>query len=386
MLLGSGTKPYTAATIMRLVEAGKMSLNDSAASHIDWALQRMNGTTLTGIFGPKAANVTIGQLISMRSGIGDYDVPDLDHATLLNGSAVHSPLEPLYAVAAFTAPDNCLTNDCTWTCDPGSCTYYSSTNFLLAGLALLRHAPDGQQTWETYDQMAALGLTRDAFPHTHTPRTGPMDQRGLTAAGDSKFYGVTTLYHQDASILGWTCGNVIASAQDAARFYWELLGTHSVVNASSLAVMEEWRTLDKGWDKGHLDYGHGVMVQNVSPRFAPVKAPLDNLATYYGHGGEAYAYQSDNGFFPKLNASISVITAQDTDFSLSNYVVTCRVVEIVAAHRGVLPILRDLKCKAPEDRFFCKLQYGQHACWPGADPHHRNASTTRAACSATCHD
>jgi len=213
MLLGSGTKPYTAATIMRLVEAGKMSLNDSAAYHIDWALQRMNGTTLAGIFGPKAANVTIGQLISMRSGIGDYDVPDLDHAMLVNGSTVHSPLEPLYAVAAFAEPDNCKTSNCTWVCDPGNCTAYSSTNFLLAGLALLRHAPEGQQTWQTYDQLAALGITRDAYPHTHTPTSGPMDQRGLTAAGDSKFYGVTTLWHQDASIMGWTCGNVIASAQ-----------------------------------------------------------------------------------------------------------------------------------------------------------------------------
>ena len=168
---------------------------------------------------------------------------------------------------------------------------------------------------------------------------------------------------------------------------------------SSLAVMEEWRTLDTGWDKGHLDYGHGVMVQNVSPKYAPIKAPLDNLATYYGHGGEAYAYQSDNGFFPKLNASISVITAQDTDFTLSNYVVTCKIVELVAAHRGVLPILRSARPPhgprsaraadapsrpspphhTPAPRKVAEGARPHHATRPGSSAHHHPTTTAAAA-------
>ena len=73
MLLGSGTKPYTAAAVMRLVEQGKVLLTDVASKHIDPVLQQMNGTSLVGLFGPKAAEVTVGHLISMRSGIGDFD-------------------------------------------------------------------------------------------------------------------------------------------------------------------------------------------------------------------------------------------------------------------------------------------------------------------------
>ena len=36
---------------------------------------------------------------------------------------------------------------------------------------------------------------------------------GLDVAGDSESYGTATLYEQDASILGWTCGNIAATAQ-----------------------------------------------------------------------------------------------------------------------------------------------------------------------------
>lgn len=62
MLLGSGTKPYTAAAVMRLVERGRVSLDDPAARHLDPVLRRTNGTTFTGIFGEKAAAVTVGHL------------------------------------------------------------------------------------------------------------------------------------------------------------------------------------------------------------------------------------------------------------------------------------------------------------------------------------
>ena len=38
-----------------------------------------------------------------------------------------------------------------------------------------------------------------------------------------------------------------------------------------------------------------------------------NLASYIGHGGDTYAFMSDNGYFPALNASISVIVNEDAD-------------------------------------------------------------------------
>ena len=51
IVLGSGTKPYTAAGVLRLVDAGVVTLNDSVASHIDNAMTYMWNTTLKVIIG-----------------------------------------------------------------------------------------------------------------------------------------------------------------------------------------------------------------------------------------------------------------------------------------------------------------------------------------------
>ncbi len=45
------------------------------------------------LFGPLAANVTVGHLMSMRSGIPDYDAPAYDDAALKTGNLTHSPYE-----------------------------------------------------------------------------------------------------------------------------------------------------------------------------------------------------------------------------------------------------------------------------------------------------
>ena len=50
-LLGSGTKPYTAAAIMRLVDQGKLTLNDKVSQHVDGPMQSMWNTTFIELMG-----------------------------------------------------------------------------------------------------------------------------------------------------------------------------------------------------------------------------------------------------------------------------------------------------------------------------------------------
>jgi len=386
MLLGSGTKPYTAAAVMRLVEKGKVSLTDPAAKHIDPVLQRMNGTSFASLFGPKASAVTVGHLLSMRSGIGDFDIPSYDNKLLVAGNKVHSVLEPLKLVASFSDPNGCDPGrsgddkSCTFVCDPGSCTSYSSTNYVLAGLVLLAHAPASQHDVSTYDQIAALGLRPEDYPHTFTPTQGPMNTTGLDVAGASEAYGKAELFSQDASILGWTCGNVVASAQDVAHFYWDLLGpSHSVVSDASLKTMSTMHTLDRGWAAGAIPYGYGLMIQNVDPEEGRRLPSLDNLASYIGHGGDTYAFMSDNGYFPALNASISVIVNEDSDSRFPSYSATCRVVEVIAKAKGLLS--HDLKCIPPgPEKYVCHSFLGRHQCYP--DWH--GGGTSKEDCEKSC--
>jgi hypothetical protein len=37
------------------------------------------------------------------------------------------------------------------------------------------------------------------------------------------------MWEQDSSIMGWTCGYLVASAKDVAKFYWNLLGPNNSI-------------------------------------------------------------------------------------------------------------------------------------------------------------
>jgi len=65
MELGSGTKGYTATAIMRLVDAGKVNLDDPAYLHIDGPMKKGWNTTMFELFGLWANEVTVHNLIFM---------------------------------------------------------------------------------------------------------------------------------------------------------------------------------------------------------------------------------------------------------------------------------------------------------------------------------
>ena len=62
-------------------------------------MQSMNGTeaTLTNFFGEMAAEITVGQLIRMQSGVGDFDVPGLDN-NILTDPRPQTPFDILWYI------------------------------------------------------------------------------------------------------------------------------------------------------------------------------------------------------------------------------------------------------------------------------------------------
>ena len=125
---GSLTKTYTAMGIMKLVQDGKIGLNQTISSLVDDFLQRTENTTLLEMWqgNTKINEVTVFQLLNMKSGIGDYE-DDLMYAfTLLNPDETFTPMYYLRNISSTG----------TFECNPGHCYYYSSNNYLLLGLAL----------------------------------------------------------------------------------------------------------------------------------------------------------------------------------------------------------------------------------------------------------
>lgn len=336
-VLGSGAKPFVATCIMRLVEQGKVSLDDRASTHIDKSMMKIWNTSFVELFGPMAANVTVGNLIRMQSGLGEFETPTYDDSML--NSSMHDPLLDLKELANKTGPFGCQDFSCTWVCAPGSCTSYASANYVLAGVVLLAHAIKGQSSssWKSFNLFPFLGpdFRKADFGYTHFPTFGPLPLQGLTTTGrSSRSFGVVEVYSQDASILGWCYGNAVASPRDVAKFFFDLLGpSRKFVNQSSLAAMQEWSVFTTGWAAYNMNYGAGLEVRNVA-RYHALPPRLTDLGTFIGHDGETFGFWSNQGWFPNLNTSITVFTNQDHDANV-NYALTCSIVKLVAQLRNI---------------------------------------------------
>ena len=157
---------YTAASIMRLVDHGILNLDDAAHIHVDPLLLAANGSDMNALFGPTAGRVTIRHLMSMRSGLYDFDD---DHTRRFQNTHPQfdiSPIDDLW-FASKNGHKRPLY-------PAGSSQDYSSTNFELLGLVLMRHA--NKSRWDEFEQRRAIFTSealRRRFPRTQFALRGP---------------------------------------------------------------------------------------------------------------------------------------------------------------------------------------------------------------------
>ena len=95
--MGSATKLYTAVSVLRLAEQGRLSLDDRVAPLADAYLSRYHGTTLRELWGGDATidEVTFRQLLGMQSGVKDYAYGGWLRATTFSTDGDVTPLEYL---------------------------------------------------------------------------------------------------------------------------------------------------------------------------------------------------------------------------------------------------------------------------------------------------
>jgi len=73
----------------------------------------------------------------------------------------------------------------------------------------------------------------------------------------------TEIFYMDFSdkfcANGWGCGNIVISARDAAKFWYEYLGTENLINNATKTILMEnfFKPTPVGW--GLYSYGGGVM-------------------------------------------------------------------------------------------------------------------------------
>jgi CubicO group peptidase (beta-lactamase class C family) len=158
---GSGTKPLTGASILKLISEGHFNLETPAHTIIDPLLLKSSKRDPTQKFKSMAdlwgednvAHIVIGQMLNMTSGIPDFDTAK-GHGAMTdslrlelynNPTKIYTPQELMAVPWVANSFKACVDNGPHW----HKC--YSSTNFMLLGLILA----NGTE-WNKFDQATFL--------------------------------------------------------------------------------------------------------------------------------------------------------------------------------------------------------------------------------------
>jgi len=188
--IASTTKTITAAIVMRLVEEGRLSLDQT----IEDALPDL----------PNADRITIRMLLDHSSGLADY----------LDSNAIYEIIDPQHAwtreeVLSFVGEPRFA---------PGARHSYSNTNFVALGAILEHYGGTGIE--EQFDALFSTPLSlRDAtfvyddalLPRLAHPHAGGTRRsfRDLLGNGDR----ISTYYWSEV----WTDGGLVACSPELAR-------------------------------------------------------------------------------------------------------------------------------------------------------------------------
>jgi len=260
MLFGiaSNTKVFVAATILKLVENGDLSLDDPLRKWI-------------GAYTNINPNITIRQLLNHTSGISDplFVAPYVD--TIRNNpTRVFTPDEVLRWVGAPTFA-------------PGNGWGYSNINYVIAGL--IAEKATGRHISALIREYILVPLElNNTFFDVKEPSPGTIAHRWFNGVDfhDTSRVGLNT--------AGASAGAIFSTSSDMVRWYHALL-SGSLLDSASFAELTTFVTTS-----GAYTYGLGIERQ---PFFAHMT---------WGHGGSTWGYRSRMVYDPATGAAVAGLT------------------------------------------------------------------------------
>ena len=287
--IASNTKTMTAAVIVLLAEEGKLSLDDPVSKYVPDV--------------PNGNNITITELLKMRSGLYNYTSDPIISKTIDTDPArVWTPAELL--AIAFAHPPNF---------PPDKEYEYNNTNYALLGLvaekvegkplAQLMHdrlfGPLNMQ----HTELPSSNVNTIPEPYSHgylygsssvalvgEPPYSP-EVQAAARAGTLLPKDYTDVNHSNAA----AAGGVISTADDLATWIKALVGGN-VFNADyQRRWFDSLQPEDPSKPKGQK-YGYGIAQLSWGPN------------TIYFHGGETPGYNSKISYDPANDMTLIVWT------------------------------------------------------------------------------
>lgn len=253
--VGSVTKTFTAAAIMRQVEEGRIQLDAPIGRY------RL-------VPGERGDTVTVRMLLNHTSGFADYlpyafpSLPDGSPRSLDdNRFREFRPAELIEMGLAAPA-----------TGEPGSPVgVYSNTNYFLLGELLAQVTGMTAEKYITHDVIERAGLRHTGFP------TGPRIEEPHSRMYEALYGMIDPPRDYSVYNMSWVgpAAGLISTVADLNRFYGKLLDGR-IVTESSLAQMR--RTVPViAFDGTRIEYGLGLHRHEIPGR-----------GTFWGHDGTVW--------------------------------------------------------------------------------------------------
>jgi D-alanyl-D-alanine carboxypeptidase len=271
--IASTSKTFVAVVLLQLVEEGVLALDDGAAQWLPAeVVERL----------ANAEQVTIRQLLQMRSGVPEYlDKPFLEAVEQEPfRAALYTPAE----VLAFAYDQPALFA-------PGAEFRYTNSNYIL--LQMVIEAVTGQPLHEVVRAriLEPVGMS-NTYTQWHEELPGGFVHGYSGYKQDGSVVDVTA--YNDGGGLG--DGALISTSGDLVRFYRALFREKTLLSDSSLADMLDFQ------ETGQPDSRYGLGVMELGTPWGK----------FYGHTGGVYGYGSLAFYHPARDVIVVSLVATDT--------------------------------------------------------------------------
>ncbi|MET1128262.1 MAG: serine hydrolase [Thermoproteota archaeon] len=276
--IGSITKSFTALAVLRLVEEGRLSLDDPIEKYVPVKLR------------PRGEPVTLHHLLTHSSGIPALAYAEAYIRGSLGLDAAWLPLSKPEDVVAFVQGSD------EWAvAKPGERFFYLNEGYVLLGMAIAKASGMSYEEYVRRVILKPLGMKRTYFSEEEVSRDPDVavpyiiDREGRHVA--SRFpYGITS------------DGGILSNAMDMARYVSMLLGrgsygSASVVSARSVELMEQKYIETHFKLFGDEGYGYGLV---VTDRF------LGRRLVH--HSGSVLVYTAFMGYLPQDGWGVVVLS------------------------------------------------------------------------------
>lgn len=239
--IASASKTFTATTILKLVQDGKLKLDDHVFTILN-DLQPLNGRKLNS----QIYQITVEDLLHMSSGWFNGGSGHLDPMFGPWPKYISDILNPELPASCETTTRFMMSMPLRY--KPGTSYAYSNLDYCILGLVInkvtgYRYGPDGYEAYVKQNILAPVGITDMRIASTQLKYRAPNEVRYYPVPGmvipPDEMPNESYLPYSDMEVLkkNFANGGWMASSKDLATFI-QALSQGRILNSKYLAIMQ----------------------------------------------------------------------------------------------------------------------------------------------------